>query len=326
MASVTDPRPPARPPHAATPGPAATGSPGSPGLAREPGFSEARSLQGAQGAQNGHAYVVAQPVHDSGHVPGHSSDHAPDHIIDRISEPRSAFVPVRTAGPADSGFESAAESPLRSALHEPDSGVGHEPGPEPRSEARPQGRPRSAAVDAAILAATRELLAEQGWDRLSLGDVAARAGVAKTTLYRRWAGKAELVVDAMAEIFDTLQPVDAGSVRADAAAVITDLVALLTRPETQAAFLALAAESARDPRLRAVVREKIIDRQRHLVLSGAARARARAGTAQIHDPALVFDVITGTIVHRLLIAGEPVDEDYLNRFLDFLLAALDPLR
>ena len=196
------------------------------------------------------------------------------------------------------------------------------------AEARPRspGRPRSALVDAAILAATRELLAEQGWDRLSLGEVAARAGVAKSTLYRRWPGKADLVVDAMAEIFDTLRPVDAGSVRADAAAVIGDLVALLGRPETQAAFLALAAESARDPRLRAVVREKIIDRQRHLVLSGAARARARAETPQIHDPALVFDVITGTIVHRLLIAGEPVDQDYLDRFLDFLLAALSPLR
>ena len=192
--------------------------------------------------------------------------------------------------------------------------------------ARPHGRPRSARADAAILAATRELLAEQGWDRLSLGEVAARAGVAKSTLYRRWPGKAGLVVDAMAEVFDTLQPVDAGSVRADAAAVITDLVALLTRPETQAAFLALAAESARDPGLRAVVREKIIDRQRHLVLAGAARARARTGSPQIHDPGLVFDVITGTIVHRLLIAGEPVDEDYLGRFLDFLLAALEPSR
>jgi AcrR family transcriptional regulator len=202
------------------------------------------------------------------------------------------------------------------------------PGRAAGTEARPRspGRPRSALVDAAILAATRELLAEQGWDRLSLGEVAARAGVAKSTLYRRWPGKADLVVDAMAEIFDTLRPVDAGSVRADAAAVIGDLVALLSRPETQAAFLALAAESARDPRLRAVVREKVIDRQRHLVFSGAARARARAEVPQIHDPALVFDVITGTIVHRLLIAGEPVDQDYLDRFLDFLLAALSPLR
>ena len=79
---------------------------------------------------------------------------------------------------------------------------------------RGAGRPRLVDADAAILAAARELLAERGWDGMTLGDVAARAGVAKTTLYRRWPGKAELVVDAMAELFDTLEPVDAGSVRA----------------------------------------------------------------------------------------------------------------
>ena len=181
------------------------------------------------------------------------------------------------------------------------------------------GRPRSADADEAILAAARALLAERGWDGMSLGDVAARAGVAKTTLYRRWPGKAELVVDAMAELFDTLRPVDAGSVRADAEAAIADLVALLSRPETQTAFLALAAHAARDPHLRRAVREKIIDRQRHLVHCGAARAEAR-GDARVTDPDLLFDVIAGTIVHRVLIAGEPVDAGYTARFLDLLVS------
>jgi AcrR family transcriptional regulator len=183
---------------------------------------------------------------------------------------------------------------------------------------RVTGRPRSADADGAILEAARALLAERGWDGMTLGDVAARAGVAKTTLYRRWPGKAELVVDAMAELFDALRPVDAGSVRADAEAVITDLVALLTRPETQTAFLALAAHAARDPQLRGAVREKIIDRQRHLVYCGAARAEARGDAGRITDPDLLFDVIAGTIVHRVLIAGEPVDADYTARFLDLL--------
>lgn len=184
---------------------------------------------------------------------------------------------------------------------------------------RPAGRPRSADADGAILAAARELLAERGWDGMTLGDVAARAGVAKTTLYRRWPGKAELVVDAMAQLFDTLRPVDAGSVRADAEATIRDLIALLARPETQTAFLALAAHAARDPELRTAVREKIVDRQRHLVHSGIARAAARGEAPQIADPELFFDVIAGTMAHRVLIAGEPVDDGYLARFLDLLI-------
>jgi AcrR family transcriptional regulator len=187
---------------------------------------------------------------------------------------------------------------------------------------RPAGRPRSAVADAAILAAARELLAERGWDAMTLGDVAARAGVAKTTLYRRWPGKAELVVDAMAHLFDRLAPVDAGSVRADAEAVIRELAALLSRPEARSAFLALAAQSARDPALRAAVREKIIDRQRRLVHEGAARAAARGDDVRIDDPELLFDVLAGTVVQRLLIEGEPIDDGYLGRFLDLVGAAL----
>jgi AcrR family transcriptional regulator len=202
----------------------------------------------------------------------------------------------------------------------------------PGAAARPPGRPRSADADAAILAAARAVLAEHGWEGTSLGEVAARAGVAKTTLYRRWPGKAELVLDAMAELFDTLRPVDAGSLRADAEAAIRDLVAVLSLPETRAAFLALVTESARDPRLRAAVRTKIIDRQRHLVYAAARRTAERAALApaadtptaqaRIADPDLVFDIVAGTIVHRVLIAGEPVDEAYLERFLTLLLRAL----
>lgn len=186
---------------------------------------------------------------------------------------------------------------------------------------RSAGRPRSLDADEAILTATRALLAERGWDGMTLGDVAARAGVAKTTLYRRWPGKAELVVDAMAQLFDTLRPTDAGSVRADAKTTIKELIGLLVLPETQTAFLALAAHAARDPGLRRAVREKIIDRQRRLVHAGACRAADRGESAQIADPDLLFDVIAGTMVHRMLIAGEPVDGDYLERFLDLVLPA-----
>ncbi|HEV2638415.1 MAG TPA: TetR/AcrR family transcriptional regulator C-terminal ligand-binding domain-containing protein [Actinocrinis sp.] len=324
MASVTDAQPPTRSalvaPPVGLPGPDASPDPRAAQIPPDPQgplgsvgtqSSQLRGLMPAQAAGPGDL-TPAQSGRPAAAAPTQAS----------YPEPTRPLIPGRLPAGA-----------VTSPTH-PDVGPAESAGPAAVSTsqtpasapARPHGRPRSAAADAAILAATRDLLAEQGWDRLSLGEVAARAGVAKTTLYRRWPGKTELVVDAMAEIFGTLRPVDAGSVRADAAAVIADLVALLSRPETQAAFLALAAESARDPRLRTVVREKIIDRQRHLVLCGAARAEARAETSRIHDPGLVFDVITGTIVHRLLIAGEPVDQDYLDRFLDFLLAALEPSR
>lgn len=188
-----------------------------------------------------------------------------------------------------------------------------------QSDGRPVGRPRSAVADEAILVATRELLAERGWEGMTLGDVAARAGVAKTTLYRRWSGKADLAVDAMAQLFATLRAVDAGSARADAHGTITELIALLALPETQCALLALAAHAVRDPKLRDAVREKMVEQCRNVVRTGSARSAARGDVnVRVTDPDLLFDIIAGTMIHRMLIAGEPVDDDYLQRFLDVL--------
>src|SRR3954469_20526368 len=101
---------------------------------------------------------------------------------------------------------------------------------------RAQGRPRSAAADTAILAATRAALVELGWGKLTMGDVATRAGVAKTTLYRRWAGKNELVVDAVAVLFDELELPDRGSLQADIEDVVLQFAALLALPEARTAL------------------------------------------------------------------------------------------
>ncbi|WP_030558198.1 TetR/AcrR family transcriptional regulator, partial [Streptomyces exfoliatus] len=120
------------------------------------------------------------------------------------------------------------------------------------------GRPRSAAADAAILEATRASLVDLGWSKLTMGDVASRAGVAKTTLYRRWAGKNELVVDAVAVLFDELELPDLGSLAADVEAVVLQFAALLERPETRTALMAVVAESTRDEALRDRIRNSIV--------------------------------------------------------------------
>jgi AcrR family transcriptional regulator len=189
-----------------------------------------------------------------------------------------------------------------------------------------RGRPRSAAADTAILEAARELLAERGWNDLTIAEVASRAGVAKTTLYRRWPGKADLVVDAMAALFGQLQLVDHGSVLDDAMGVVRQYAELLSRPDTQAALLALAAESARDEDLRDRVKTQVIDPQRKLVSEGWARAVARGEVSGETDVNLIFDMISGTLVQRILISGEPVDDAYLVRLVTVLLTGLSQLR
>jgi AcrR family transcriptional regulator len=194
---------------------------------------------------------------------------------------------------------------------------------------RATGRPRSAAADTAILAATRAALVELGWSKLTLGDVATRAGVAKTTLYRRWAGKNELVVDAVAELFDELELPDSGTLAADIEGVVLQFAAILARPEAQNGLMAVVAESCRDDALRERIRSSIVDRQKRLVLEGRERAQARGELPPEADPSeaartvdLIFDMVAGAVVHRTLVSAEPADEAWVHGFTQVLLTGL----
>ncbi|MFF6810509.1 TetR/AcrR family transcriptional regulator C-terminal ligand-binding domain-containing protein [Streptomyces sp. NPDC012403] len=198
-----------------------------------------------------------------------------------------------------------------------------------RTPASRTGRPRSAAADAAILAATRAALVELGWSKLTLGDVALRAGVAKTTLYRRWAGKNELVVDAVAELFDELTLPDRGSLAADIEGVVLQFAAILARPEARSGLMAVVAESTRDEALRERIRASIVARQKRLVLAGRARAQARGELPPESDAAtaartvdLIFDMVAGAVVHRTLVSAEPADEEWVHGFTRVLLSGL----
>jgi AcrR family transcriptional regulator len=198
-----------------------------------------------------------------------------------------------------------------------------------RTSATRPGRPRSAAADTAILAATREALVELGWSKLTLGDVATRAGVAKTTLYRRWSGKNELVVDAVAELFDELQLPDRGTLAADIEGVVLQFAAILARPEAKSGLMAVVAESTRDDALRQRIRDSIVTRQKRLVLEGRARAQTRGELPPEPDPAasdrtvdLIFDMVAGAVVHRTLVSAEPADEEWVRSFTRVLLLGL----
>ncbi|MFF3151607.1 TetR/AcrR family transcriptional regulator [Streptomyces sp. NPDC057927] len=184
-------------------------------------------------------------------------------------------------------------------------------------------------VAASPWSATRAALVELGWSKLTLGDVATRAGVAKTTLYRRWAGKNELVVDAVAVLFDELELPDRGSLAADIEGVVLQFAALLNRPETATALMAVVAESTRDEPLRERIRTSIVDRQKRLVVEGRARATARGELPPESDPEvaartadLIFDVVAGAVVHRTLVSAEPADEEWVRAFTQVLLLGL----
>ena len=191
--------------------------------------------------------------------------------------------------------------------------------PEPEPGARRPGRPREAATEQAITRAAREVLAEHGVAGLTMEQVAARAGVAKTTVYRRWPSKVELAVHAVAVTFDTIDSGDKGSLAADMRAGIDEAARLLRDPPTGGAYAALLAESARDPEgVGTAVRASLSTRLHALVARAVERAIGRGEIrADMVDVDLLGDVVVGAVLHRALATGEP-DADFVDALIDLL--------
>jgi AcrR family transcriptional regulator len=163
------------------------------------------------------------------------------------------------------------------------------------------------------------VLADKGVARMSMEHVAAIAGVAKSTLYRRWPSKIELAIHAVAATFDEIEIEDNGSLAADMRAGIGEAARLLRDPSTGGAYAALLAESARDPDgVGKQVRESLSTRLHALVATSVERAIDRGEIRQdMIDVDLLADVVVGSVMHRALATGEP-DE----AFIDGLIALL----
>ena len=188
-----------------------------------------------------------------------------------------------------------------------------------QGRSRRPGRPREEATEQAITAAARQVLADKGVARMSMEHVAAKAGVAKSTLYRRWPSKIELAVHAVAASFDEIEIGDQGSLEADMRAGIGEAARLLRDPSTGGAYAALLAESARDPEgVGRRVRESLSTRLHALVATSVQRAIDRGEIRQdMIDVDLLADVVVGSVMHRALATGVP-DEAFIDGLIGLL--------
>jgi len=119
------------------------------------------------------------------------------------------------------------------------------------------GRQRSEAVDQAILAATLDALAEDGYGGLTMASVIARSGVSSATLYRRWPTKQQLVAAALASLHPAIVDVDTGSLEGDITAFVRS-VALSMAPQRDALRQDVAVALSANPDFRAAVNEKFV--------------------------------------------------------------------
>ncbi|MCV7401122.1 TetR/AcrR family transcriptional regulator [Mycobacterium fragae] len=194
---------------------------------------------------------------------------------------------------------------------------------QPARARRPARLDRS--LDAAILDAALAGVAEQGYDRLSMDDIASRAGVGKAAIYRRWSSKAEVVAEAIAHWRRRLGPVeppDTGSLRGDIEAVVATMPELDTaNSSTIQVVVGVATAAMHDPVLAAALDDLVLSPPRHAVRTLLDRAVARREIPAGRDLSLIPDVALGLNVLRV-ITGRPIDRVYVRRVFEDVILPL----
>jgi AcrR family transcriptional regulator len=186
--------------------------------------------------------------------------------------------------------------------------------------ARP-GRQRSEAADHAILSATLDLLAVQGYGGLTMAAVISRSGVSSATLYRRWPTKQQLVAAALASIHAEIVDIDAGSLESDVAAMVRSLAdAMSIRREDIAEDVAI--ELRRNPDFRAAVNEKFMVPRLENMGRVLDRARARGELGPGIDAEAAMSIVAGPLHHRVYVMGRDASPAFVKSATVGALAAL----
>lgn len=187
---------------------------------------------------------------------------------------------------------------------------------------RPGGR--SARVREAVLAAVLEELVEGGYVALTFDRVAARAGVHRATLYRRWASREQLVAEALLEQAGRDIPLpDTGTLRGDLRGLAHAVAATITSPQGEGVLRTLVSEAGRAPDITAAGRTfwgRRFAAAAVLVRRGVERGEVRPDV----DPQVVLQMLVAPLFFRLLVAGEPVTTQFADQVLDMLLPLVAP--
>jgi AcrR family transcriptional regulator len=184
--------------------------------------------------------------------------------------------------------------------------------------AKPAGRPRDPNLDGVILDATIELLAKEGFARMSIEQIAARAGVGKPTIYRRWPSKVDLVIAALSRPHAERSTSGEGSVRERLVRLIEDLCISVRTERAKGVLAALVSEIPRDPELAAAVREVFLAKRQEsayaLLREGIASGELRPDLDL--DLELASDALVGPIMLRVLLTGGRVTPSLASTLVD----------
>lgn len=182
------------------------------------------------------------------------------------------------------------------------------------------GRPRSAQSHQAMLQATLELLAEVGFEAMSIDNVAARAGVGKTTIYRRYNSKEELVADAIESVRQDVVIPDTGSLWGDFDALINSAAQITLTPLGRQTVAMIISSASSNSQFAQIYWTKYLQPRRQAFAVVIERAKQRNEIQADLEPGLVFDVISGIMLYRLIFQSTTESwESYVRRALHLFL-------
>lgn len=184
----------------------------------------------------------------------------------------------------------------------------------------PRGRPRSSSSSNAILQATRELLLESGYSRLTIEAVALKAGTGKATIYRWWSSKGQLVLDAAQdEILIGVVP-DCGNTRDDVMAAIEQLIETFSKPLASIVIFAAITTHGDDPKMAQIFRDQVVYPWRKSAAEALQRGVSR-GDLNHDDCQFILDMIVGTVFQRTLVLREPNTTGLAAQLLAMIMAS-----
>ncbi len=189
----------------------------------------------------------------------------------------------------------------------------------------PPGRPRDPRIDTDVLRAVVELLPRTGYQRLTVGAVAARARTTRPSVYRRWPTKAQLVHEAVFPVVDRPLVPDGVDLVADLRQMVAGSAELFSRPEVRAAVPGLLAEFARDPVTHAELRRRVAVPAWAGLRARIERAVASGQARPDVEPDVLLDVVGGaTLMALALRPGHPLDDRWIDDVVDLVTKGLLP--
>jgi AcrR family transcriptional regulator len=186
---------------------------------------------------------------------------------------------------------------------------------------------RSEAARQAVLEAADDMLVEQGFGGVTIEGIAARAGVAKQTIYRWWPSKTDIFMDAFVEdAAQALTPPDRGDLSSDLRAHLRNYARFLTRSDAGAVLRALAGEAQHNAQMAVRFRADYLSQQRARDRLPLERAIQRGELQGDTDIDFALDQLVGPIYYRALVTGQSMPREFTDRLVGEFLTRVDPSR